>query len=70
MRDKLNFIMGSVMVLITLSMACLFIFTDIMADKMYGSKRTVFIGLLIAYSLYRAYRSYLYFKKPTNTNSD
>jgi hypothetical protein len=67
MRPRLNFVSvwsGAMMILLVTAGAIAFAFTDFMEDRLYGNKRTLFIFLLLSYAIYRAYRLYLFFKKP------
>ena len=49
---------GIVMILIVISGAIAIAFTDIMSDRLYGTKRVVFIFILLAYAVYRGFRIY------------
>lgn len=49
---------GIVMVVIVLFLGCLVAFTDVMTDRLYGHKRSFFIGLMFTYAAYRAFRIY------------
>ena len=49
---------GAVMVLVVLSGAIAFTFTDVMSDRLFGPKRTLFIVILFAYAAYRSFRLY------------
>lgn len=51
------------MVVIVLFLGCLVAFTDVMTDRLYGNKRSFFIGLMFAYALYRSYRIYQQMKQ-------
>jgi hypothetical protein len=65
MRLGLDFVslwFGIIMVLVVVSGAIAFTFTDVMVERLYGSKRTVFIFILLAYGIYRGYRVYQLFK--------
>lgn len=53
---------GSLMVLVVLGLAIALIATDFYSDRLFGTKRTGFIVLLIAYAVYRSYRTYSIFK--------
>jgi hypothetical protein len=54
---------GTIMVLVVVAGALVFSFTDFYDDRLYGSKRTIFIVVLFAYALYRGWRTYLLFKQ-------
>lgn len=49
---------GVVMVLVVLSGAIAFLFTDVMSDRLFGPKRTLFVVVLFAYAIYRSFRLY------------
>ncbi len=50
-------------VIMSFVMASYFAFTDIMIDRLFGTKRSVLIIVLICYALYRIYRLYVTLKK-------
>jgi hypothetical protein len=50
-------------VIMCIVMACYFAFTDIMSDRLFGTKRTALIIVLCCYALYRIYRLYVTLKK-------
>ncbi len=54
---------GAMMVLLVFSGAFAFAFTDLMADRLFGSKRIWFIVILVAYGIYRSFRLYQVFKQ-------
>ena len=47
---------GLIMVLLVLTGAVAFAFTDFMDDKLFGPKRIFFVVLLLAYAVYRIFR--------------
>jgi hypothetical protein len=49
---------GAIMILVVLAGAIAFAFTDLMNDSLYGTKRTTFVFLLLAYGTYRGFRLY------------
>ena len=49
---------GIIMILIVTCGAVAIAFTDFMSDRLYGTKRVVFIFILLAYALYRGIRLY------------
>jgi Na+/alanine symporter len=51
------------MIVMVTCMALLFAFTDVMADRLYGNKRLIFIFVMAAYSIYRAFRLKQLFKE-------
>ncbi len=54
---------GAIMIVLVVSGAIAFTFTDFMNDKLFGTKRTVFIFILAAYAVYRGFRLYHLIKK-------
>lgn len=57
---------GMIMILVVLSGATAFAFTDVMNDKLYGSKRIFFVVLLVAYAVYRFFRLKQVLKQKTD----
>lgn len=47
---------GMIMILLVLSGAIAFAFTDFMDDRLYGTKRIFFVVMLLAYAIYRIFR--------------
>jgi hypothetical protein len=47
---------SAVMIVLVTCGAFLFAFTDVMSDRLSGNKRTLFVCILGAYSVYRALR--------------
>lgn len=47
---------GSIMILLVLSGAFAFTFTNFMDDRLFGARRTLFIFILVAYAIYRIFR--------------
>ncbi|MDI1353968.1 MAG: hypothetical protein PSX36_03570 [bacterium] len=61
MKSGLNMIpiwFGSIMILVVVSGAIAFAFTDFMDDRLYGNKRMFFVFLLLSYAVYRGFRLY------------
>ena len=54
------------MIVVVTCMALLFAFTDVMSDRLNGNKRVIFIFVLAAYSIYRAFRLKQLFKEPNS----
>lgn len=57
---------GMITIVIVVTGAFAFAFTDIMCDKLFGSKRTGFIIMLFAYAIYRGFRLYQNLKQKRN----
>ena len=53
---------GLLMVLVVFSGVVAFTFTNFMEDRLFGSRRTSFIIILLAYGIYRSIRLYQVFK--------
>jgi hypothetical protein len=49
---------GAFMIILVISLAAAFTFTDFYLDRLFGNKRTAFIFVLIAYAVYRSFRIY------------
>ena len=66
MNKQLAIWMSAFMIVAVTCMALLFAFTDVMSDRLNGNKRIIFIFVLAAYSLYRAFRLKQLFKEPNS----
>ncbi len=64
--ELINLTFSGLMVLITFTGSIVFLFTDLMSDKAFGSKRIVLGIIFLAYAIYRSYRMYTAF----STNKD
>lgn len=53
---------GALMVMLVISGAVAFTFSDFMIDRISGTRRTIFIFILLAYGVYRSIRLYQVFK--------
>jgi hypothetical protein len=60
--ELINLVFSGMMILLTLSGAIVFFFTDLLSDKAFGSKRIVLGAVFLAYSIYRGYRMYNAYK--------
>ncbi|MBI3520742.1 MAG: hypothetical protein HY062_15495 [Bacteroidetes bacterium] len=60
--ELINLTFSAVMVLLTFTGSIVFLFTDLMSDKAFGSKRIVLGIVFLAYAIYRSYRMYGVFK--------
>ena len=47
---------GVIMIVLITAGAGAIIFTDAFDDRLYGTKRTVFVVILLAYAVYRGFR--------------
>ena len=62
----MNLTFSGMMVLLTLTGAIVFLFTDLLTDTAFGNKRIILGFVFLAYAIYRSYRMYSVFKnKPT-----
>lgn len=61
--ELINLAFSSIMVLLTFTGFFVFIFTDLMSDKVFGTKRYVLAIVFLAYAIYRSYRMYQVFKQ-------
>ena len=60
--ELINLVFSGMMILLTLSGAIVFFFTDLLSDKAFGSKRIVLGAVFLAYAIYCSYRMYSTFK--------
>jgi cytochrome b subunit of formate dehydrogenase len=56
--ELINLSFSAIMVLLTVTGFFVFLFTDLMSDRVFGIKRYVLAFLFIAYAVYRIYRIY------------
>ncbi len=61
--ELINLTFSAIMVLITIVGAFLFLFTDLMSDRVFGNKRYVMAVVFLAYAIYRSYRMFKVFKE-------
>lgn len=66
MNKQVAIWLSAFMILAVTCMALLFAFTDVMSDRLFGNKRIIFIFVLAAYSLYRAFRLKQLLKEPNS----
>ena len=57
---------GVLMILLVVLGAIAFAFTDFMIERLFGTKRLVFIFILLAYAVYRGFRLYHLLKSTKN----
>lgn len=60
--ELINLTFSGMMIILTLTGAIVFLFTDLMSDKAFGNKRIVLGIVFLAYAIYRSYRMYNVFK--------
>ena len=66
--ELINLSFSAIMVLLTVTGFFVFLFTDLMSDRVFGLKRYVLAVLFLVYSIYRSYRMYGVLKKETVAN--
>ena len=64
----MNITFSGLMILLTLTGAIVFLFTDLLSDKAFGNKRIILGVVFLAYAIYRSYRMYSVFKNKPNGN--
>jgi hypothetical protein len=64
----INLSFSAIMVLLTVTGFFVFLFTDLMSDRVFGIKRYVLAFLFIAYAIYRSYRMMNLFKGEKSKN--
>jgi hypothetical protein len=60
--ELINLTFSGLMVLLTLTGAIIFLFTDLLSDKAFGNKRIILSVVFLSYAIYRSYRIYSVFK--------
>jgi len=69
MQPGLNIVslwFGVIMVTLVVSGAVAIAFTDFMSDRLYGTKRVVFVFILLGYAVYRSFRIYQVYQQNKN----
>jgi len=56
--ELINLTFSAIMVLITIIGTFVFLFTDLMSDRVFGNKRYILGIIFLAYAIYRSYRMY------------
>lgn len=56
--ENIRHIMAALMILAAVALGIAILSTDILSDRLVGSKRIVFIFLMFGYAAYRAFRLY------------
>ena len=64
--ELMNITFSGMMVLLTLTGAIVFLFTDLLSDRAFGNKRIILGVVFLAYAIYRSYRMYNSFKTKEN----
>ena len=61
--ELINLAFSSMMVLLTFTGFFVFLFTDLMSDRVFGNKRYILATVFLVYAVYRSYRMYQVFKQ-------
>jgi uncharacterized membrane protein len=61
--ELINLAFSSMMVLLTFTGFFVFLFTDLMSDRVFGNKRYMLAIVFLAYAVYRSYRMYQVLKQ-------
>ena len=56
--ELINLSFSAIMVLLTVTGFFVFLFTDVMSDRVFGIKRYILAFLFITYAVYRSYRMF------------
>ena len=56
--ELINLSFSTLMVLLTITGFFVFLFTDLMSDRVFGVKRYILAVIFLAYAVYRSYRMY------------
>jgi len=56
--ELINLVFSGLMVLLTITGTFVFLFTDLMSDRVFGNKRYILGFVFLAYAIYRSYRMY------------
>ena len=56
--ELINLSFSTLMVLLTITGFFVFLFTDLMSDRVFGVKRYILAIIFLAYAVYRSYRMY------------
>ena len=56
--ELINLTFSSLMVLLTITGFFVFLFTDLLSDRVFGNKRYILAFVFLAYAIYRSYRMY------------
>ncbi len=56
--ELLNLTFSGIMILVTITGALVFFFTDLMSDRVFGNKRYILGTIFFLYAIYRSYRVY------------
>ncbi len=56
--ELINLSFSAIMVLLTTTGFFVFLFTDMLNDRVFGNKRYVMAIVFLAYAIYRSYRMY------------
>lgn len=68
--ELINLSFSTIMVLLTITGFFVFLFTDLMSDRVFGIKRYVLAAIFLAYAVYRSYRMYKVFKQESESKNN
>lgn len=54
----INKILAGFIITMCVVLSAFLLFTDLMSESIYGTKRTVFVVILLGYGIFRSYRLY------------
>lgn len=67
--ELINLSFSTLMVLLTITGFFVFLFTDLMTDRVFGFKRYILAIIFLGYAVYRSYRMYSVLKPKVNKES-
>jgi hypothetical protein len=70
MIQNVNTVFTLFIIAVCLVFAYFIAFTDLMADKMQGNSRHIFVGVMLSYAAFRSYRLVKMFKEKNNENQE
>jgi hypothetical protein len=70
MLKSVSHILSGFIVVLCLVMAGFFLFTDLMIDKLYGTRRNILTGVMLLYAVFRFFRIKNALNKENNENNE
>jgi hypothetical protein len=70
MIRNVNTVFACFVIVLCLVLAYFAAFTDFQPESLQGNKRSIFVGLMLAYAAYRTYRLVKVFKDQTKENQE
>ena len=68
--ELINLSFSTLMIVLTITGFFVFLFTDLMSDRVFGFKRYVLAFIFLAYAIYRSYRMYKVFKQSSEPKNN